>query len=74
MASGISSGAWGYSPKMVAGMNPLLGSNLTYQPSLMSTLTEKNPLVNANKNIYSVNFGKRKINEINYLKKQLKLK
>jgi len=79
MATGISSGAWGYSPQMVASMNNEMGSDLTYQLSLTSKTPTGNmvsPLTTANNSWYSVNFGKkkRKDSEFNYLKKQLKLK
>ena len=68
MPSGISSGAWGYSPQMVSGMNNKLehrGVPLTYQLGLTSTPVNwnqgGNPLLNANKNWYSrTPFGKSK--------------
>ena len=79
MATGVSSGAWGYSPRMVGDMNTPFGDDLSYQLSLTSktpTGDMVSPLTTANKNWYSVNFGKKKYkdSEFNYLKKQLKLK
>jgi len=83
MPTGIVSGAWGYSPQNVAGMaNAAEFGNkpLTYQEGLTSRPPTFNgnemvsPLTIANKNYYSTGFGKRKYSEINYLKKQLKLK
>jgi len=84
MATGIVSGAWGYSPQNVAGMaNAAEFDNkpLTYQMGLTSRPPTfgKNgemisPLTVANKSYYSVGFGKRKISDVVYLKKQLKKK
>jgi hypothetical protein len=78
MATGIVSGAWGYSPQMIAGMaNPaeLYNKPLTYQESITSIPPNgtRSPLTLANEKYYSTNFGKKKkMNEITYLKKQLK--
>jgi hypothetical protein len=66
MATGISSGAWGYSPKMVAGINNSMEYQnipLTYQLSLTSTPVNNkmSPLTAVNKSYYYKNaFGSKK--------------
>ena len=70
--SGISAGAWGYSPQMVGGLNNRVeykNTPLTYQLGLTSTPVEwndgQNPLINANAGYYSYSttpFGRRKVN------------
>jgi len=72
MATGIASGAWGYSPQMVAGMDrpsEIDGKALTYQLGLTSTpvIDQISPLTVAS------NFGKKQ-SEISYLKTCLKIK
>jgi hypothetical protein len=87
MPTGIVSGAWGYSPQNVAGMknSAEFGDQpLTYQLGLTSvppTFSKESgemvsPLTVANKGYYSKQpgFGKRKTNDVVYLKKQLKKK
>jgi hypothetical protein len=88
MATGIVSGAWGYSPKEVSGIlnaaefknQPLsyqLGLN-SRQPTFNSDGQMVSPLTIANEGFYNVTtFGKKRSNknsEITYLKKQLKRK
>jgi hypothetical protein len=71
MVTGVSSGAWGYSPQMVAGMNSPMemnGKPLTYDLNLTSVPVNFNgdtyisPLTTINKGFYSKNpseFGKK---------------
>ena len=85
MATGIVSGPWGYSPKQISGIlntAEFNGNPLTYQlglnsrPPTFGTNGEMiSPMTVSNKNYYN-NFGKskRKVSEINYLKKYLKKK
>jgi hypothetical protein len=52
MATGVASGAWGYSPQMIAGMDypmEMYGRNLTYQLGLNSVIS---PLYAANAKYY----------------------
>ena len=84
MPTGIVSGAWGYSPRYVAGMSKAAefgDSPLTYQlglnsrPPTFSNNDMVSPLTVANKGFYSAGFGKKlkiKNNDIVYLKKQIK--
>ena len=78
MPTGIVSGAWGYSPQQVAGMDKVAefgDSPLTYQLGLNSRppVNMVSPLTVANKGFYSAGFGKKRVsNDIVYLKKQIK--
>jgi len=89
MVTGVSSGAWGYSPRMVAGMNnpmEMNGKPLTYDLNLSSvppTFDNGNyvsPLTNVNKSYYSkksTEFGRRRnftLKQINKMIKVLKNK
>ena len=64
--SGVSSGAWGYSPQMVAGMNIPLQNNLTYELGMVSHPPTFNngkfvsPLDMANQSWYTFNFGSKR--------------
>lgn len=64
--SGVSSGAWGYSPRMVAGMNTPLQNNLTYELGMVSHPPTFNngkfisPLDMANQSWYTFNFGSKR--------------
>jgi hypothetical protein len=74
--SGISAGAWGYSPQMVAGLNNRVEYKdypLTYQLGLTSTPVGwnngQNPLINANASYYSTNrFGRKNKNSFGAVK------
>ena len=89
MVTGVSSGAWGYSPRMVAGMNnpmEMNGKPLTYDLNLSSvppTFDNGNyvsPLTKINGSYYSKKpseFGKRRnltLKQINKMIKVLKNK
>jgi len=78
MASGVTSGAWGYSMNQLAGITNIAEMNgvpLTYQLGLTSTPSLPSPLLAANKSFYNVpSFGKRKkvksiLRDIRLLKK-----
>jgi len=70
--SGIVSGAWGYSPQMVAGLDKRVeykNTPLTYQLGLTSTPVGwnkgQNPLINANAGYYSTTpFGRRRMRRL----------
>jgi len=69
MANGVISGAWGYSPQMVAGLNPIMekgNTPLSYQLGLTSTPMNYGPggqrytLSNTNNSFYNPAFGKKR--------------
>jgi len=88
MVTGVSSGAWGYSPRMVAGMDNSMemnGKPLTYDLNLSSIPPTYNgnyvsPLTKVNESYYTKmpsEFGKRRkltLKQINKMIKVLKNK
>jgi hypothetical protein len=84
MVTGVSAGAWGYSPRMVAGMNnpmEMNGKQLTYDLNLSSippTFDNGNyvsPLTKVNESYYkkTSEFGKRRKLTLKQINKMIKV-